>query len=79
MPGQRAQDAESCLTVWGVATKPECPLSFQVGEDKGEVLDLGDNSWAREGELGDRLQPVHLLFLVGGGEAVQNPGLGCLW
>ena len=53
MPGERAEDAESCLTVGSIATEPKCPLGFQVCQNKGEVLHLGDGEGAREGELRD--------------------------
>ena len=39
------------------------------------MLDLGDDGRAGEGELGNRLQLVRLLVLVGGREALQNPWL----
>jgi hypothetical protein len=42
------------------------------------VLDLGDGGGAGEGELGDGLQLVRLLVLVGGRIALQNPWLGSL-
>ena len=42
------------------------------------MLDLGDGGGAGEGELGDGLQLVRLLVLVGGRIALQNPWLGSL-
>ena len=53
MPGQGAQDTESCLTVRSIATEPKRPLGLQVCQNEGEVLYLGDVEGAREGELRD--------------------------
>ena len=51
MPGQGAEDTESCLTVRSIATEPKCPLGLQVCQNEGEVLYLGDGEGAREGKL----------------------------